>query len=289
MIRKRLLPYAFIAPAACVIAVAIGIPVLQVFVLAVSQTNKIGDPVAFGGIANFQRLFADPLVVPVLEQTGIWTFGILIPATIMSVALALVLNERFRGRAVARAIVFAPWAVSFVFVAVIWRLIFDPFFGHLDALLSIIVGSPVTIAWLAKPTTAMMAVIWVGITLTVPFTTIVTLSGLQAIPQELLEAASLDGAGSWARFRYVTLPLLQPVLVVATLVNPLAIFNSFPIIWTMTTGGPSNSTDTFATYLYKIAFWDLDFGKAAAFSVVGLVILLVISGLYVRSSASEVF
>lgn len=289
MVRRRLAPYAAVAPAAVLLLAAFGLPLAQVFVLAFSRATRGGDPVGFDGITNFLRLFADPLFPRVIIQTGIWTVGIIVPATILSIAVALVLNERFPGRSVARAIVFAPWAVSFVFVSIIWRLILDRYFGHFNELLSLIVGAPVTTAWLAEPTTAMISVIWVGITLTIPFTTIVLLAGIQAVPGELLEAASLDGAGSVARFRYVTLPLIQPVLAVATLVNLLYIFNSFPIIWTMTGGGPANGTDTFATYLYKIAFTDLDFGKAAALSVLGFGLLILISVAYMRRTAKDVF
>jgi multiple sugar transport system permease protein len=287
--RNRRTAYLAITPAAILLLAVMGIPLLQVVTMAFSRTTRSGDPVAFDGIANFQRLLADPLLGRVVVQTGIWTLGILVPATILSLAIAIVLNRRFPGRFLARALVFAPWAVSFVFVSIVWRLIFDRYFGHLNELLSTITGSTVAVAWLGQPATAMPSVIWVGITLTIPFTTIVLLAGLQSIPGELLEAASIDGAGAWSRFRHVTLPLLQPVLAVATLVNLLYIFNSFPIIWTMTGGGPINATETFATYLYKIAFTDLDFGKSAALSLSGVALLLVISFLYVRRTADEVF
>lgn len=289
MARHRLAPYAAIAPAAILLLAAFGLPVAQVFVLAFSRATRSGDPVGFDGITNFTRLLTDPLLPRIVGQTAVWTFSIIIPATLFSIAIAIALNERFRGRSIARAIIFAPWAVSFVFVSIIWRLILDRYFGHFNELLSTVVGTPVTTAWLADPTTAMLSVIWVGITLTIPFTTIVILAGLQAVPHELLEAASLDGAGSLARFRFVTLPLIRPVLAVATLVNMLYIFNSFPIIWTMTGGGPANATDTFATYLYRVAFTDLDFGKAAALSVLGFVLLILISVAYIRRTAKDVF
>lgn len=287
--RLRITPYLALVPATALLLGALGIPVAQVFVLAFSEVSRGGSPVGFGGTANFVRLFADPLFPKVLLQTGLWTLGVLVPATILSIGLAVVLDRRFRGRSVARAVVFAPWAVSFVFVAIIWRLILDRYFGHFNELLGLITGGAVEVAWLGQPTTAFFSVMWVGITLTIPFTTIVVLSGLQSIPHELLEAAALDGAGSGRRFRYVTLPLLTPVLTVATLVNMLYIFNSFPIIWTMTGGGPVNATDTFATYLYRVAFSDLDFGKAAALSFLGFILLIVISLLYVRQTSKEVF
>jgi len=224
-----------------------------------------------------------------MQQTLVWTVTMLLLATPISVALALVLNREFRGRILARAIVFAPWAVSFVFTAVVWRYIFDPYYGHMNSVARFFFGSGFHASWLGSPSTAMACVIWVGVTLTIPFTTIVTLAGLQSIPHELLEAAKIDGAGPWQSFLHVILPLLQPVLTVATLVNLIYIFNSFPIIWTMTEGGPVNYTDTLVTFLYKRAFRGLDFGVAAAISVIGFVILTLVSLFYVRATAKDVF
>jgi ABC-type sugar transport system permease subunit len=285
--RRWYTPYLAIAPALVVFLLVMGVPVVQITRMAFSDVDISGAPQGFAGIENFRNLFGDPIFVKSSINTLIWTAGVLIPATVISLALALALNVKFRGRAVARAIVFVPWAISFVFVAVIWRLVLDRYFGHLNGLLSLLTGSQVKVAWLASPGLAMLSVIWVGITLTIPFTTIVLLSGLQAIPEDVKEAARMDGAGAVGVFRYVTLPLLRPVLAVATLVNLLFIFNSFPIIWTMTGGGPANGTDTYATYLYRIAFSDLDFGKASALSLVGFVFLIAISVAYVRRTAGE--
>lgn len=287
MRRSRYAPYVAIAPAALVILLVMGVPGVQIFRLAFSYVGPTGVPGGLSGIDNFRRLFADPQFLDVSINTLVWTIGVLLPATAISMALALRLNSPFRGRSVARAIVFLPWATCFVFVAIIWRLVLDRFFGHLNAFLSMVTGTTIDAAWLGRPDLAMLSVIWVGITLTIPFTTIVLLSGLQSIPHELIEAARIDGAGGIGTFRFVTLPLLQPVIAVATLVNLLFIFNSFPIIWTMTGGGPANSTDTVATYLYRIAFSDLDFGKASALSLLSFVFLMVVSVVYVRRTTRE--
>lgn len=288
MRRSWYTPYVAIAPAAAIMLLVMGAPIVQIVRMAFSKVSVSGAPQGFDGLANFTRLFADPLFVKVCVNSVVWTVGVLVPATVISMALALALNTRFRGRTVARSIVFIPWAISFVFIAIIWRLVLDRYFGHFNALLSALTGSSVEIGWLSSPGLAMLSVIWVGITLTIPFTTIVLLSGLQAIPDELREAARMDGAGTGQVFRHVTLPLLRPVLAVASLVNLIFIFNSFPIIWTMTGGGPANGTDTFATYLYRIAFSDLDFGKASALSLLGFVVLIGISVVYVRKNASDV-
>ncbi len=285
----RFFAYVCLLPATLLMLAIIVVPVGNVFVMALSRTGPGGAPLAFIGFNNFRRLLADPAFPQVMRQTLVWTVTMLAVATPISVLLALVIQHQFPGKTLARAIIFAPWAISFVFISVIWRYILDPYYGHLNPLLRLLTGQNIHIAWLGHPTTAMASVIWVGISLTIPFTTIVTLSGLQAIPPELLEASRIDGANSVQGLRYVLLPLLQPVLTVATLVNLIYIFNSFPIIWTMTEGGPVNFTDTLVTFLYKRTFRGLDFGGGAALSVIGFLILIVFSLFYVRATAEDVF
>ncbi len=280
---------ACLAPSLLLLFFIIVLPVVNVFLMAVAKTDAAGTVQSLVGPANFRRLFADPLFPQVARQTLVWTVTMLLVATPLSIGLALVLNLEFPGRALARALVFAPWAVSFVFTAVVWRYILDPYYGHMNSIARLFFGPDFHASWLGSPATAMPSVIWVGITLTIPFTTIVTLAGLQSIPHELVEAAKIDGAGPAALFFRIILPLLQPVLTVATLINLIYIFNSFPIIWTMTEGGPVNYTDTLVTFLYKKAFRGLDFGMAAAVSVIGFAVLSLVSLVYVRTTAKEVF
>jgi multiple sugar transport system permease protein len=281
--------YACLLPSVLLMLLIVVLPVVNVFLMAFAENDSAGRIVTLTGMENFRQLFADPLFPQVMQQTLVWTVAMLLIATPLSIALALVLQQDFPGRSLARAVVFAPWAVSFVFTAVVWRYIYDPYYGHLNSVMRIFLGREFHASWLGSPTTAMASVIWVGVTLTIPFTTIVVLAGLQSIPTELTEAAKIDGASQWQSFLHVILPLLQPVLTVATLVNLIYIFNSFPIIWTMTEGGPVNYTDTMVTFLYKRAFRGLDFGVAAAVSVIGFVILTVVSLFYVRATAKDVF
>lgn len=265
------------------------VPVLRTLVGAFQSFNELGQTTGLTGLANFRALFDDPVLPGVLRQTAIWTVAITAIATPISVGLALALNSRFPGRALARAIVFAPWAISFVFVAIIWRFIFDPFYGYFNDLLSWFGIHTTGTPWLGKPHSALIAVIWVGIQLTIPFTTIVTLAGLQSIPEDVVDAARIDGAGGWAILKDMILPLLRPILAVATLVNIIYIFNSFPIVWVMTGGGPVNSTDTVVTYLYKVAFQNNQFGEGAALSALSFLVLMVFSVLYVRATSREEF
>ena len=287
--KDLLFAYICLLPSIALLVGIIIIPVINIFVMSVSKTDTVGRVETFIGFENFIRIFQDPVFPQIIKQTIVWTVFILLIATPISIGLAMVINKRFPGRKIARVIIFAPWAVSFVFMSVIWRLILDPYYGYMNPLLSAISGRAIHISWLAFPSTAMASVIWVGISLTIPFTTIVTLAGLQSISEELIEAAKIDGATGVNLFRFIILPLLKPVLTVGTLVNLIYIFNSFPIIWTMTEGGPVNYTDTFVTFLYKKTFRSLDFGGGAALSVIGFLVLMVFSIIYVRSTAEEIF
>jgi multiple sugar transport system permease protein len=283
------LPYILLLPTFVLVVGVLLIPVARTLAGAFQSFNELGQAGAFNGWDNFRALLDDPVIPTIVRQTFIWTIAITVVATPISVALALILNRRFPGRTFARAIVFAPWAISFVYVAIIWRFILDPFYGHFNEVLSWFGIDAVGTPWLGKPTSALIAVIWVGIQLTIPFTTIVALAGLQSIPNDVIDAAKVDGAGALAILRDMILPLIKPILVVATLVNIIYIFNSFPIVWVMTGGGPVNSTDTVVTYLYKLAFQNNQYGAGAALSALSFLVLMLFSVLYVRLTAREEF
>jgi multiple sugar transport system permease protein len=286
---RHAVPYLFLLPSAALVVGVLLVPVLKTLVSAFSEFNLIGQTTGFNGVENFRSLFADPTFPRIIRQTLIWTVAITVVATPISVGLALVLNGRFTGRTIARAIVFAPWAISFVYVAIIWRFILDPFYGHFNSVLDAFGVGSVGTPWLGRPTSALVAVIAVGVQLTIPFTTTVTLAGLQSLPTDVVDAARMDGAAGWRMLRHITLPLIRPVLTVATLVNVIYIFNSFPIVWVMTQGGPSNATDTVVTYVYKLTFGNNQYGEGAVLSMIAFVILMLFSFLYVRFAAREEF
>jgi multiple sugar transport system permease protein len=281
--------YLYLVPATILMGFGIFIPIINVFINSLYKCNAVGKRLEFVGFQNFLVLFQNPLFLQVMKQTLIWTVSMVVIATIIALIAALVLNRRFPGRTIARIIIFLPWGISFVFTSILWKLIYDQFYGHVNGFLTFILQRQINTPWLGGAQTAFPALIWVGIFLTIPFTTIMILSGLQSIPQELLEAANIDGAGPFQGFSYVVFPLLKPVLVVATVINVIYIFNSFPIIWILTMGGPANLTDTITTYIYKLAFSYLDMGSAAALSVVGCVVLMSFSFLFVIFTSKEVF
>lgn len=208
-------------------------------------------------------------------------------ALLISLPVALILNDDFVGRGVARTIVMLPWAVSLTMTAVVWRWALNGRGGLLNAsLLELgIIRTP--IEWLGQPVLAFVVETAIGILVSIPFTTTVLLGGLASLPGEIYEAGMIDGATAWQSFRHLTLPLLKPFLNIAIVLNVIYVFNSFPIIWVMTEGGPANQTDILVTYLYKLAFRFGQLGKASAVSLAMFAILLAFTMIYLRLQLAE--
>lgn len=176
-----------------------------------------------------------------------------------------------------------PWAASVVMTATVWRWMLDGFYGIINRILFDLGLSPTPVNdWLGTPSVAFWWLIVVAIFVSLPFTTYVILAGLQSIPADVYEAARVDGATGREAYRGITLPLLRPALLVAAIINMINVFNSFPIIWAMTGGGPGSQTDTTTTFMYKLAFRFQDIGQSAAMAVVNLVVILVFVLLYLR-------
>lgn len=235
---------------------------------------------------NWQAILSDSAFIRgVLPRTLGWTIGVVSLTILCSLPIALLLQEQFKGRKFARTLVLLPWAVPLPISAIIWKFIFNGQLGTLNGVLAKF-GIEGTV-WLAEAKTALPVMIWVGVWASIPFTTVTLLAGLQGIGADVLEAASIDGANGWRRFHAIILPLLRPVLNVAIVLNTIYVFNSFPIIWVMTKGGPANSTDTIITSLYKQAFTFSQPGHAQAMGVISFVVLLGFSAWYLRLAEKD--
>jgi multiple sugar transport system permease protein len=243
--------------------------------------QPVAERTSVGTLDNWRAVLNDPAFTGgVLPRTLAWTMGVVVLTVVLSLPAALLLQAPFRGRKWVRTAMLLPWAVPLPISAIVWRFILDGQIGTLNALLAKAgIDGPV---WLAQASTAFPMVVWVGVWASVPFTVVTLLAGLQGIGVDVVEAAALDGAVGWKRFRYVTLPLLRPVLNVAVVLNTVYVFNSFPIIWVLTQGGPAGSTDTLITYLYKTAFRFSRPGPAQVMGVVSFVVLLAFSWAYLR-------
>ncbi|NIZ62100.1 ABC transporter permease [Sedimentitalea sp. CY04] len=270
----------FILPSIALSLTIIGYPIFEVLRMAVMDVNRFGKIRGFEGFGNFIKIFSDPVFIQSSWQTLIWTVSVVGGTVLVAVPVAIVLNEDFHGRSIARTIILLPWAVSLAMTALVWRFVVNGDFGTLNLALTQL-GLPFNNhPWLADAQSAFAIEILVGILVSVPFTVTIILGGLTSIPVTLYEAAAMDGATRWQSLRRITLPMLSPFLQIAIVLNVIYVFNSFPIIWIMTNGGPANGTDILITYVYKQAF---AFGKldvAAAGSVVMFLMLLCFSVLY---------
>ena len=273
-------PYWMILPSLALALWIIGYPIWDVARTSVHAVNRFGQLREFVGLANFQALLADPIFQASFWRTVVWTLGVVGGTILLSVPIALILDDDFHGKGLARVIVMLPWAISLTMTAVVWRWTLNGQYGMLNAVLFELDLLDRPVEWLATARTAFPIQIGIGVLVSIPFTVTVFLGGLASLPAEIYEAARIDGATGGQRFRHLTLPLLRPFVNIAIVLNIIYVFNSFPIIWVLTQGDPANSTDLLVTYLYKLAFRYGRIDIAAAMSLVMFLALLAFTIVY---------
>ena len=268
-------PWLLLAPALLAVALVVLVPVAQTVWLSLHEavlTRPRHRP--FVGLANYAALFGDALFWESLRNSFVWVAAAVGLQFTLGFAAALLLNRSFWWRSAARALIVVPWALPSVIIGLTWTWMLDFNLGILNELgmRSGLLAEPV--AWLARPDTAMPAVIlaltWQGF----PFFAVTILAGLQAIPRELYEAAHVDGASRWQAFRHVTLPGLAGVIATALLLRMIWVANSLDVILVMTGGGPGTATHTLPLYAFLKAWSGLDFGYGSALAVMLTLLLL---------------
>ena len=280
-------PYLWILPSIILMSIFIIIPIGFVFRMSLSQVTKAGLVKGFIGLENFRKVLSGAKFGMVLKNTVVWTVYVVVLSTVLGFILALLLNNEFKGRKIARAIVVFPWATTLVIQASVWKFIINIDYGSLNTLLKTLGIISTNVNWTPTPEAFFAWEIACGIFVTIPFVCFTALSGLQSIDSSYYEAAIVDGANYWQKLFNITIPLVKPSLTVATVLNIIYVFNSFPIVWTMTKGDPASRTDTLVTYLYKLAFYNGKQGEAAAVSVIGFVILLICASVYMVSTLKK--
>ncbi|GAA1070173.1 sugar ABC transporter permease [Kitasatospora arboriphila] len=283
-LRRALTPYTLIAPTVLLLAVFLVVPVGSVLYSAL-QHHVVNEPYddAFVGLDNFRRMAGDEQFWRSLAFSAKWVAAEVVLQLLLGLALALIVNETFVGRAVARALVFSPWAVSGVLTTGIWILLYNPATGVLHHLAELGVGDAGT-SVLGNPDTVFGAVVVAELWRGVPFFAILVLADLQSVPRELYEAASMDGAGRVRSFLHVTLPHLRDAIVLATLLRGVWEFNNVDLLYTLTNGGPAGATTGLPLYVAQLARKSYDFGYGSALTCAAFVILLFCSILYLRLS-----
>jgi multiple sugar transport system permease protein len=283
---RRLAPLLWLSPALALIGVVVLWPVVVMVQSSFQQIGGEGFVVGYNGTTNYHNLFHEPDFVSVLLRTVVWVVVVVAVTVLISLGLAQLLHQKFPGRRLTRWALIIPWAASVMMTALIFKWALDPNVGVINVILHHIgvvkqYGSNQA-DWLGNPTSALAWMMAVAIFVSLPFTTYAILSGLQGIPGEVYEAAQIDGATSWRSYLGVTLPLLRPAILVATLINVINVFNSFPIIWEMTRGGPGYETST--STIYMIDLKQSDVGQAASMSVFNFLLVIVIVLVYLSTT-----
>jgi multiple sugar transport system permease protein len=241
----------------------------------------------FTGLDNYQQMLSDDLFWSSFRIGLIWTVSVTGLQFFLALGLALLLNLNLRGRWLARTLAVVPWAMPPVVIGIMWSLVYRPDAGLFNEVLYRLGLQEQGVNWLGQFSTALPAVIVVGIWAGLPVTTVVLLAGLQSVPRELHEAAAVDGASAWARFRSVTLPHLRGVIVAITTLNFIWNFNSFDLVYVLTRGGPGGRTLLPMLFAYEEAFRYGNYGYAAALGNVMVLIVAAVLVIYLRRRLRE--
>jgi multiple sugar transport system permease protein len=284
---RRLSPLLWLGPAIALIGLVVLWPVVVMVQSSFQNISGIGFVAGYNGTANFRQLFDEPDFVSVLVRTVIWVVVVVAVTMLISLGLAQLFNQRFPGRRVTRWALIIPWAASVMMTALIFKWALDPNVGVINVILHHIgvvkkLGSNQA-DWLGNPTSALLWMMGVAVFVSLPFTTYAILSGLQGIPRDVYEASAIDGATSWKSYLRVTLPLLRPAIVVATLINVINVFNSFPIIWEMTGGGPGYQTATSTIFMVELKQGNV--GESASMSTINFLLVIVIVVVYLATTS----
>ena len=239
------------------------------------------------GLENYRGLLQDPVIRIALQNSVIWVAGVVVLQFLGGLVGALILNRQFPGRAAVRGLALIPWATPSVLVALMWTWMLDGNYGLINDLLVKVGILSRFQPWLAQPWSALPAVILADVWQGIPFFAVMLLAALQAIPEDLFEAARIDGATGWRVFRHVTLPLLLPTILITTMLRMIWTANYMDLIMVMTGGGPGYSSLTVPLHAYYTAYKRLDFGYGATIAIVQVVILAAAIVAYLRQLRSN--
>lgn len=277
--------YAFTAPLILVMVAFLGYPIVKAAVMSfqywyLPRPKPEGN--YFVGLDNYSAVFHDPNFTHSLAVTGLYIVVTVLARFLIGLFVAMLLNAKFRGRAVARALIIIPWAIPEVVTCLVWILMYDKDFGIINFLgISMnLMSQPVQ--FLTDPSIALWSAMAVGIWKGFPFVAIMLLAGLQSIPGELYEAARVDGARPWQQFRKITWPLLRPVSLIVFLLLVIWTIRDFGIVYLLARGGPSQATEMLTIYIYNTSFKYFDFGKASAAGMIMLIFCAIFTVIYLK-------
>ena len=278
-LRRSWLIYLLVLPAVIYRIGITFVPLIQTFTLSLTNRNLVARTNDFVGLANYKSLLTDDQFIWALTFTFIYAVSTVMGELLIGMAVALLLHQRFVGRQAARTALLVPWAISAVLAGIMWKIMFWDVGGPInDILLRLhIIGQP--LAWLAMPNYAQFAVIFASVWKFMPFAALLLLASLQTIPDELFDAAKVDGATAWNRFRHITMPLVSPVITVIIMFRLMEALRAFDQIYSLTGGGPGVATDVLSRYAYSVMFYYSKYGYGATLAVLMFMLTICTSGM----------
>ena len=281
--RRNWADYLYVLPALLVMVIVIGYPLVYTVYLGFFKDDPFTGTRTFNGIGNYTTLLRSERFWDITWNTFYWTIFSTFFAFVIGFGAAIVIHRDFIGRGIVRGILLIPWVISFVAAAYVWRWILHSDYGLISGMLKKWGWIDSNIIFLDSTTWVMPSLIMVNVWKEFPFVMIMMLAGLQTVPQQLLRAARVDGANSWNQFLHVTVPQVKNVMVITLLLLLITNLNSFGLPWIMTGGGPANASMIWIVQIYMLAFRNLQFGLASAFSVILFLFMLCIGYFYVKA------
>jgi multiple sugar transport system permease protein len=289
--KNLLVALAFLAPAAIYIVLFYGYPIVRNLTMSFQEftaaTFFTGEA-PWVGMANYAAVLADPVFAQALRNTFIFTVASILGQFVIGMMLAIYFTKKFPLSSTLRSLLLLPWLIPMIVSSTIWRWILDKDSGVLNQFLSALSLVDTKPGWLTTTSLALISVILVNIWIGIPFNALILYGGLQDIPEELYEAAALDGVTGFKRFWTITFPLLKPVVNVVLVLGVVYTLKVLDVILGLTGGGPANATQTLATQTYQLSFVIFDFGRGAAVSNILIAISLVFAFIYLRANRKAV-
>ncbi|HET7412133.1 MAG TPA: sugar ABC transporter permease [Pararhizobium sp.] len=268
-------------PLLAVMIAIVGWPLADTVDLSFTNARLIGTGGHYVGIDNYRHILTGSSFWNALKVTAIFAFCSVAIEIVIGVLAALLLDQQFYGRTALRALMILPWALPTIVNGTLWRLIYNPEYGALNSLLTQIGLIDSYRSWLGEPTAALISLIVADAWKNFPLVALIALAALQAVPRDIKAAAVVDGAGAWARFRFVLMPYLAGPLMVALVLRTIEAFKVFDIIWIMTRGGPANSTRSLSILVYQEAFSFQHAGSGASLALIVTLIITVLAAFYI--------
>lgn len=271
-----------------IMGAVIGWPLIQTFVLSLTDSDlmNLSKP-TFVGLSNFTKALKNPGYLESLKISGLFALVVVLSEMVLGTSVALLLNEPFKGRAFVRGLLILPWAVPTTVNAMMWRLIYNPEYGALNSLLFQLGIIDQYVSWIGTADKALWSVMFADIWKNFSLVAMIALASLQTLPESQIEAATIDGANGWQRFRSITLPHLIPSLQVALVLRIIETVKVFDIIYVMTRGGPANKTRSASIFVYQEAFTNSRMGSGASYAIIMVCMIMILIAFYLKGISKK--